>query len=198
MPSIGIVLTVYNEPLEMVSSQVATLKRVYPNADIILCYDAVDPLPIDGVVHVKFAQRLKTRASAGRWAHEWMKAFLEHSDGEYMLKLDPDTGIIKPIEFWPQGEVIFGTVLDFDIGGGSRIFLIHGGGVGYSRSMVQRFVDNEWLLSNRFVNNICFQDQEDIIISRLVLENKLTYVDHPEIANGMHRTQNASTSIRHP
>lgn len=179
-----IILTVYNESLNEVVGQVSNVKELYPQSTIVLCYDGVAEHPIDGVVHVRFSERLKTRSSTGVWMHKWLSAFLDNSDSDYMLKLDPDTILVKPIKNWPVGEVVFGTVRIIRWSPKYEILRIHGGGCGYSRSMVKRIVDNEWLLSPEFVNNPRFQDQEDVMLAHLIKTYSLNYYDHPEFSCG--------------
>ena len=199
MPSVAIILTVYTEPVEEVIQQVNRIKELYPLSDIILCYDGVEPHDISGVVNVKFEVPLKRRATVGKWVESWFRAYLDNSSADYMLKLDPDTGLIKPIEFWPPGEVVFGSLIKKKTVMGNYVrWLMHGGGVGYSRSMVVKILENKWLQSSMFVNDIRFEDQEDIVTTYIFRKNGLNCIDHPEFANGIYRTPTEKASIRHP
>ena len=193
--NVAIILTVYDEPFEMVRDQVQKIMEFYPNSMIILCYDGVPDYPLDGVVHHRFTTQLKTRETAGIWMDSWLRAFLAYSDADYMLKLDPDTAVLKRIEHWPEGEVVFGTTRSIQWTPELEIFRIHGGGCGYSRPMVQRIVDSEWLHSSEFVKNPRFQDQEDVMLAHLIRKHNLNCYNHPEFSCGAPVTE--ITSIAH-
>ena len=191
---ISIVMTIYDEPLEMVARQVDTVKSLYPTSDVVLFYDGVPSLPIDGVIHVNPGAHLKTNTDAGRWMHLWLSAFLENSSHPYMLKIDPDTKLFGPIQQLPTESAVFGSISRFNVGA-VRYFRIHGGGVGYSRSMVKTLVDQRWFLSSEFANNRRFLDQEDLMLAYVVEREGLRCIDHVEFACG--RPVTGLTAIAH-
>lgn len=176
-------MTVYDEPFEMVAHQVDCIRTLYPNSTIILFYDGVPTMPISDVIHVNPGRHLKTKFDAGNWMHLWLSAFLENSSDPYMLKIDPDTKLLRPIANLPDDPSVFGTARIFYVGT-HRYFRIHGGGVGYSRSMVERIVANKWFESIEFVNNRRFLDQEDVMLAHVIDREKLKWVDHPEFSCG--------------
>lgn len=180
---ITIIMTVYDEPLEMVARQVDKIRILYPNSTVVLFYDGVPTMPISNVIHVNHGQHLKTRFDAGKWMHLWLSAFLENSDDPYMLKIDPDTNLIRPIVNLPDESSVFGSIRIFHVGR-TRYFRIHGGGCGYSRSMVEKIVSNKWFLSSEFVNNLRFLDQEDVMLAHVIEREKLHWIDHPEFSCG--------------
>lgn len=191
---ITIVMTVYDEPLEMVTRQVEQIRLLYPNATTVLFYDGVPSLPIPDVIHVNHGRHLKTRYDAGKWMHLWLSSFLENSGDPYMLKIDPDTELLRPIANLPSESSVFGTTRRFSIGR-NRYFRIHGGGCGYSRSMVERLVTNKWFESSEFVNNLRFLDQEDVMLAHVIEREHLTCIDHPEFACGRPTTN--ITAVAH-
>lgn len=191
---ITIVMTVYDEPLKMVAGQVDRIRTLYPNSTIVLFYDGIPTMPISDVIHVNHGQHLKTRYDAGKWMHLWLSAFLENSDDPYMLKIDPDTELIRPISILPTTPSVFGSYRIFHIGK-TRYFRIHGGGCGYSRQMVERIVVNKWFLSDTFVNNLRFLDQEDVMLANVIERERLNWIDHPEFACGRPKTN--ITAVAH-
>lgn len=191
---ITIVMTVYDEPLEMVARQVGRIRSLYPASTVVLFYDGVPTLPIDNVIHVNHGQHLKTRFDAGKWMHLWLSSFLENSSDPYMLKIDPDTELIQPITNLPTEASVFGSVRIFYVGW-NRYFRIHGGGCGYSRSMVERLVTNKWFLSPEFVNNLRFLDQEDVMLAYVIEREHLNCIDHAEFSCG--RPITPTTAVAH-
>lgn len=191
---VSIVMTVYDEPLEMVARQVGKVKSLYPTSDVVLFYDGVPSLPIDGVIHVNPEMHLKTNADAGKWMHLWLSAFLENSSYPYMLKIDPDTKLFGPIQQLPTESAVFGSISRFNVGT-VRYFRIHGGGVGYSRSMVETLVERKWFLASEFVNNRRFLDQEDLMLAHVIEREGLRCIDHMEFACGRPVTE--LTAIAH-
>jgi hypothetical protein len=187
-------MTVYDEPLEMVARQVDKIRILYPNSTVVLFYDGVSTHPIPNVIHVNHGQHLKTRYDAGKWMHLWLSAFLENSSDPYMLKIDPDTELIQPIANLPVGEAVFGSVRIFYVGR-TRYFRIHGGGCGYSRSMVEKLVTNRWFLSTEFINNLRFLDQEDVMLAHVIERERLNCIDHIEFSCG--RPITPKTAVAH-
>jgi len=191
---ITFVMTVYDEPLEMVARQVERIRLLYPNATTVLFYDGVPSLPISDVIHVNHGKHLKTRYDAGKWMHLWLSAFLENSDNSYMLKIDPDTELLRPIVNLPTASTVFGSYRIFHVGK-TRYFRIHGGGCGYSRSMVERIVTNRWFTSDTFVNNLQFLDQEDVMLAHVIERERLAWFDHSEFSCG--RPITPTTAVAH-
>lgn len=191
---LAIILTVYFEPIELVKKQVDKIHELYPTSDVILFYDGVIEMPIKNVTHVVSPCHLKTSASAGLWANEWMRAYLSHSKKPYMLKIDPDTTLIKPLSYYPVGDVVFGSTRTIKIGR-DVIFRIHGGGCGYSRSLVNRMVAEKMWESPEFINNVRFLDQEDVMLAYLIQRYSIHCVDHGEFSCGRKITTN--TSVAH-
>jgi hypothetical protein len=176
-------MTVYDESLEMVTRQVDRIRELYPNSTVILFYDGVPSMPIPNVIHVNHGRHLKTKTDAGKWMHLWLSSFLENSSDPYMLKIDPDTQLLRPISNLPTESSVFGSIRIFHVGR-TRYFRIHGGGVGYSRSMVERIVSNKWFESPEFISNFRFLDQEDVMLAHVIEREKLHWIDHSEFSCG--------------
>jgi len=119
------------------------LRRHYPDRPIICISDGVEDAEFTEFAErygVKYIQgdRLKTRRLGGQWADRMFRTFLEESPAAHLIKLDPDSFVLRPFDYLPVQDV-FGT-LNPEVP-----MLVRGGCVGYRRSAVEKIVNSELL-----------------------------------------------------
>lgn len=188
------VMTVYDEPKQDVALRVAHAREVYPNCEFIICYDGLEPYGIEQAKEVHWKRHIKVPELGGTWTHQWMREYLRHSERPYVIKIDPDTMLVKPLEFYPVGEIAFGTRHLHGIPPHITP-LYHGGAIGYARALTERITREKWLLAPIYRNNISFHAYNDLMVSHMFVRQGLAFIDHPEFA--CRRPQTPATAFFH-
>lgn len=139
------IINIYKEDVEQIKHLIKQIKTFYPICDIILIYDGVDKITIDGCIEIS-GDRLKYPYQDGRWTQRYLKEYLSRSDAEYLIKLDPDCSVIKEYIIPMDYIGVFGYVNL--IGLGKWNYILQGGRYGIDRGSVKLIVESEKLLSN--------------------------------------------------
>jgi hypothetical protein len=158
------VINRFNEPDAQVQSVIDRVRLVYPNAVIQLNDDRVG--------------HLKTPANGGQWTHRYLK-FSVASGCEHIIKIDPDTTVLKAVENLPLDDCIFCRVKEHDLG--TRIFRVPAGGaLGFTREMARKIVDNGYFLHPRYRNNPMCNNFNDLMLMDILHRENLPMVDRPD------------------
>lgn len=138
-------INIYKEDVEQIKNLVKQIKSFYPNNDIVLVYDGVDKICIDGCVEI-MGERLKYPYHDGRWTQRYLKEYLNTSKSEYLIKLDPDCSVVKQYTIPKNYIGVFGYVNL--IGLGEWNYILQGGRYGIDRTSVESIVASNKLFSN--------------------------------------------------
>lgn len=152
MEDVCFIINVYKESRDQIQSLVSDLKKFYETKNIILVYDGIDPHAIDSCNEIKY-ERLKYPYNRGRWTQRYLEFFLNKSDSNYLIKLDPDCSISKKYEFPKKYTGIFGYINLVVMG--KWDYILQGGRYGIDRDSVKKIVDSKFLLNNlKDYNNV--------------------------------------------
>jgi hypothetical protein len=99
--------------------------------------------PDDNIITIPDIDFLKNIINGGAWTLRYLNAFMA-TDGDILIRMDPDSLMLRPFAFIPETEY-FGMMFADQY--------IHGGCKGYSRSYVQRIIDSELLLLEKYKGN---------------------------------------------
>lgn len=139
------IINVYKEDSEKIKNIVNCIKSKYTVYDIILICDGVDTFDNIECEQLKF-EREKYPYNDGRWTHRYLKTFLEKSNKNYLIKLDPDCDVVKKFNIINDVEGVFGYINLMGIG--KWKFVLQGGRYGIDRKSVEKIVNSELLLSD--------------------------------------------------
>src|SRR5208282_923089 len=123
-PSVAFAVNFYKDQ-RLANQTVTDLRRFYPESPILTFDDS--------------KQRLKLSQFAGRWTERYLKAFLQ-TDADIVVKLDPDTAVLRRARYFPDAEV-FGEHVDGQVLGGA---------IGYSRDCARRIIKSGLLLDTKY------------------------------------------------
>lgn len=132
--------------------RIAELRKFYPGSPIISIADGVadddyaEVCRANGVLY-QVGERVKIPAFGGQWTERWFKKFLQDTDSQLIIKIDPDTGVFKTLTEFPKAEV-FGQH-HIHINGD---FHISGGAIGFTRAAVEKII-NSGLLKDPVYRN---------------------------------------------
>jgi hypothetical protein len=115
-------ITTYKDNSDLAISD---LTRFYPGAYVFKFNDCVE--------------HLKTPDQAGKWTERYLRAFLA-SDADILIKIDPDTAVLRPAVNFPTSDMFGECVLGFPLGGA----------IGYSRVGAQKIVDSNLLQDAKY------------------------------------------------
>lgn len=125
------------------------LKALYPESPILSIADGVENSSYqtfcsDLKVIYQQGLRLKLMNKGGLWTERFLKLYLEQTNSDYLIKIDPDTGIHRSLRYLPECD-LFGSVINDQ----DRSH-IQGGAIGFSRSAARKIVNSGLLGSQEY------------------------------------------------
>lgn len=193
-PSCHFVINRWDEGLEDVVKLVNDIHRVYPASNVSILYDGSSSLRIPGVENIE-CSKLKSPSNGGAWTDRYLSYFLTHCTEDYLIKLDPDSTVIKEMKDFPTEDCIFCRL--------SSRKVPHGGALGFTRGVVDRIVKGGWMLNPRFINNFRYNNYNDLMMRDVLaspqyrnMEEELKYVHRSDFSCGdvVHR----DSTFSHP
>ena len=159
------VMHVHSDDDSCVERNVAQLRLLYPTDKLVLIYDGVSARGHDCTEIA--GDRLKVAGELGRWTERYLKLFLD-TDCSYLIKVDPDTNILRPARNFPDpaSSTIFCRM------GIDRV--PHGGALGFTRPMAETLISSGWLTDEvllRYHKHHAYQDQ---MLRTIVWSKKLS------------------------
>lgn len=171
-------------------SCLSDLRRAYPNSPVCLIADGdggdYSALARKFDCHYIESVRLKN-IGGGFWTERFLTWFAIEGSTEFLIKIDPDTAIARPLTVIPPTVGLFG--FDYHKAKGRSGASVHGGAQGFSRDAVYKILDSDllkhpryqqqhrfWYNSNK--HKLSFQDG---ILTDLIWLLSLPVFDHPEI-----------------
>lgn len=190
-------LHAFDEPEEQVARTASRLAEVYPGAEVFLVEDGGNTYD-----HVQCSQRfrgdhLKTKESGGAWTHRYLGLYLLNSVAPYLVKVDPDTEVLKEATDFPQGEAVFSAVFAHDLGFGKTWRMPHGGALGFTRAMALRLHSSKALLHPRFKDSPRYYDFNDIMLGQVIREERLNLVERTDFACGKTKVVTVESTFAH-
>lgn len=163
---------------------IANVRTAYPESRIIVFSDG-DPAPeyrrlaAPHGAEVTYGERLWGEGNAGPLWLRRLRSFAERPT-DYLVKIDTDTGIYRPLRWLPEGDCLFGTVWETSF--------VTGGFIGISRGAALRILesgalDDETLRSFNLPSATPPINTEDRAISWVATRLGIPLVDHPEVAS---------------
>ncbi len=145
-------INVHNEPSETILKIVSDIKKTYIEYDIVIIYDGVKKIGIENVIEIE-GDRLKYPYNDGRWTQRYLSEFINKSNAQYLIKLDPDCDVMNEYILPKEYKGVFGY-LNL-LGMGPRNYMLQGGRYGIHRDSVKKVIESELLLSDfKKYNNI--------------------------------------------
>ncbi|MGL5874219.1 MAG: hypothetical protein ACRC2R_17930 [Xenococcaceae cyanobacterium] len=162
------------------------LRNAYPTAPCTLFQDG------DGWNYSAIAERyqcklipdvrLKLPSFGGMWTNRYLQWFLSQGKTPWLIKIDPDTVINRPLSIDPPTTGLFG--FNYSKTGHS----VHGGCQGYSREAVKQILDSNFLFDReyrqsryQYISNKEVLSFQDGIIRSILLRLNIPVFHHPEI-----------------
>lgn len=144
MKNVAFALHVFDEPISEVEVNIHALKEFYKNSVVLVIYDGVPRQNHIGVIEVE-VDRLKLPGKFGAFTHRYLSMFLNDTDCDYVIKIDPDTRIHRTVSDLPnpKNSTIFCRMATDEVP--------HGGAIGYTRPMADLLVRNEWFLDGKML-----------------------------------------------
>ncbi|MBX9669729.1 MAG: hypothetical protein K2X93_19050 [Candidatus Obscuribacterales bacterium] len=126
------------------------IKKCYPTSRIIICFDgdrddksALALLRSEPNVDMVEGEQLYRVEHGGAVCHRMLQLFLE-KPADFLIKVDPDTRVVKPFSFWPTVDRYFGGTI---VMSGESIS-IQGGCMIFSRQLCLELYESGILLSD--------------------------------------------------
>jgi hypothetical protein len=179
------VMHVHNDDDQLVTSNVNRINSLYPESSMVLIYDGV---PVRGHVCVEIAgDRLKIAGKLGQWTERYLKTFLD-TDKPYLIKIDPDTKVHRPIVNLPDPSVecIFCRM------GVDRV--PHGGALGFTRPMAERLLSSGWLHDPTVLRYHIHHAYQDQMLRTIVWSKKLSVSVRRDFGWVGHETEDTTFS----
>jgi len=122
---------------DLCSRAIQSILRYYPKAEIILMVDGAledgDTLGFVEATTVVHGGSLFSAEHGGAWALRWIRAALGRSSAEIIVRIDPDSLMIRPLKRFPNAD-LFGTLMQHPKWGQ----FVQGGACGYTRAALER------------------------------------------------------------
>jgi hypothetical protein len=174
------VLNRFREEDALVQSGVDRLHAAYPASPVLLIDDR--------------SPNFKRPENGGEWTHRYLKMAIG-SGCSHIIKIDPDTTVLKAVENLPTQDCVFCRVRE--VKHGERIYRIPAGGaLGFTLGMAQRIVAGQWMLDPRYRNSIEYGNYNDLMLMDVAWRNGLQMVDRPDFACGR-RSKTDTSSFFH-
>ena len=172
---------------DLCNRAITSIRRYYPQADLVLIVDGLleqgDTLGLELASTVIYGEQLFSAEHGGAWALRWIRAALEHSNADTLVRLDPDSLMIRPIKSYPDFD-IFGSLMTHPQHGQ----FVQGGACGYQRSALEQIEASGLLEQERMknmhylnvrANKLCVLD--DVQVSVCAKELNLTLGEWGEV-----------------
>lgn len=187
----------FNEPPERVIKTVAALRWAYPGCQVIFIEDGGRHYMIAGVPSIT-GERLKTPENGGRWTNRYLSLFLAQSTFDILIKVDPDTEVIKPASNFPKGNVIFSSVYTHNLGHGRTWRVPHGGALGFTRDAAREILSMRTMLNPRFINNPRYGQWNDVMLADVIEWRNMNLLERQDFACGPMKFIGPETTFTHP
>lgn len=128
---------------KLARSTIAEINSFYPDSPLFVIGDGVEPNAL-GVFIPVIGERLKTPEFGGEWTQRYLDLFLEHTACQVLIRLDPDTKLLRRFNYFPSAAV-FGCKTEW---GTTR-----GGCVGFSRQGAAAIASSGYLRDDKYRNN---------------------------------------------
>lgn len=171
---------VHKEPREQVSKLVDKLFELYTSCDIRIIYDGVPSFDIERVGNWS-TLKLKVPEYGGQWTQRFLYHYLTTSNAKWLIKIDPDTVPLKPIEDLPTTRSIFARTYKTVTPKGI-LHTPHGGAQGYTRDMAHYFTFNKLMVDGKFANNSKYNCIQDLMLRDVIHQYKLELIRRTDFA----------------
>jgi len=137
-------LNVYHD-LDLLPDCLDQLRTVYPQSHVIIRSDGDSDPDIATIARTYnsecyYGERLMVIEKGGEIVHEMVRLFL-NNETAYLLKIDPDTRVVRPFRALPDDCAVFGTLQNQ-----GELFSIQGGCLGFTREAAQKFYSSKFCL----------------------------------------------------
>ncbi len=131
-PSTCFYIQCYGERAELLRV-CSEIRKSYQESRIIVCFDgdredksSLEKLWADPNIEIVEGEQLYRVEHGGAVCHRMLELFLD-KPADFLIKVDPDTRIVKPFTFWPTADRYFGGTIvmsgeSISIQGGCMIF----------------------------------------------------------------------------
>jgi hypothetical protein len=149
-------VTLYKE-IELCKWTISNIREHHKDSHIICISDGVEhssmpSFSIDMSIIYEELPHLKTLETGGLWVDRYINYYLSHSDKPYLIKLDPDTGVHRPINHLCSSD-IFGTFNNNYLDTNSCCFTRHAATIITSSNYLSddRYnIDNEYIYRDKY------------------------------------------------
>jgi hypothetical protein len=176
---------------------ITKVNDVYPGSDVFLIEDGVEQKTFTGCRQFKETDHLKVPMCGGAWTHRYLQKYLKLSEADYLIKLDPDTKVLNPVQDLPEKMAIFAAVSERKAPNGTVHRVPHGGALGFTRNVAEWLVSSNAFLDQRFMSNIRYRSQQDIMLRDLAAWRELPLIDRPDFACGPTRKKTKTSTFYH-
>ena len=131
---------------ELCLLRLGELRFLYPDVDVLVILDGVHAPELEAYctaarINLHKGRRLK---ESPQWIVRFLRLFLATSQAEHLIKIDPDTKLLKPLQFLGSGDV-FGTMHRQN-----SWAYINGGAMGFRRSAATKLLQSGILDNPRY------------------------------------------------
>lgn len=146
---------VYKE-FDLARRLIRQIKFFFPSSDILGISDGTTNDGFRFYCHthnVKYLehQRLFYQTTGNQWIKRMFRFFQAYSEANYLIKIDPDSYVLRRFEFLPDLD-ISGTPFKLS----DKISFVHGGCALYSKYACQKILDTNLIDANEYRTNMAF------------------------------------------
>lgn len=163
MPQIGFHFSVIPSEVELANRLLGQIQTYHPDAPVAIVGDGeFDPKGLQLSQNCRFfaGEHLKRVGCVGKFSHRNFSAALEHCQSDWIVKLDPDSYLVRPIQHFPAGICWAGVIREKTLEWG-RTRWARGGGLIIARAAAQQIVASNLLLHPRYYFVHSFERQRD-------------------------------------
>lgn len=148
------------------------------DAQTFILGDGVTPPTVGSAVSVAM-EHVKERKFGGLWSHRYLDFYLKNSIAQYVMRIDPDTQVLRKAENLPATDCVFCRIWHYTIGKKECRFP-HGGAHGFTRGMAERIVNGKYFLDPYYCNSARFHHTNDRMLEDIMSKRCLPYEDRTD------------------
>ena len=153
------ILNLYNEPYEMVHKCITAFKKYHPNHELlIICYEddnySHDREEFERLRalsnHIIIDNNVKSNLNTGGlFTENYLKFFLDHSESNYLVKIDPDTIFLNQLSVLNANKVT-ANIYTYNK---NKIPILANSCMAFPRKIVEKILASGLLTSKKYSKN---------------------------------------------
>ena len=166
MINTAFIVHVFCEKKDDVEITISKIKNFYPNSPVFIIYDGVQRHFHLGTIEKEMC-RVKIPGNFGEFTHRYLNVFLDETNCDYVIKIDPDTKVWKKILNLPD------PTLPITFCRMSSDGIPHGGAIGYTRPMAKLLVNSGCFIDSQLLKIHQNHAQQDSMYKEIIGLKKL-------------------------